>query len=92
VARGYDERHKAMRSLGYRELVEHLAGRTSLDQAHAAIVRATRKYARRQRTYFRHQFRALLAMERIVHIEHPEACPVERVQAWFRAAQRGAPT
>ena len=86
VGEGYDERHKAMRSLGYRELLEHLAGRCTLDQAQAAIVRATRKYARRQRTYFRHQFRDLLAMERILNIQHPDACPVERVEAFFQGA------
>jgi tRNA dimethylallyltransferase len=79
VAAGYDARHRAMRSLGYRELLEHVMGTSSLDQATRAIQRATRKYARRQRTYFRHQFRTLLPMDRIVHIEHPAACPMARV-------------
>ena len=78
-AAGYDARHKAMRSLGYRELLEHMAGQTTLKQATQAIQRATRKYARRQRTYFRHQFRDLMPMDRIVHIDHAAACPVARV-------------
>lgn len=82
-ARGYDARHKAMRSLGYRELLEHVEGRSSLDQARIAIRRATREYARRQRTYFRHQFRDLLPMERIIHIDHPDACPVTRIEAFL---------
>ena len=85
VAAGYDARYKAMRSLGYRELLEHVMGRTTLEQAHGAITRATRKYARRQRTYFRNQFREHLAMERIVNIDHPDACPVERIEAFVRA-------
>lgn len=91
VARGYDGRHKAMRSLGYRELLHHLQGECSLEQTVEAIKSATRKYARRQRTYFRHQFRDLLPMEQIVHIQHPDACPVERVDAFlFRPDSPGA--
>lgn len=84
LARGYDARHKAMRSLGYRELLEHIEGRSSLDQARTAIQRATREYARRQRTYFRHQFRDILPMERIIHIDHPDACPVARIEGFLR--------
>jgi tRNA dimethylallyltransferase len=83
VAHGYDGRYKAMRSLGYRELLEHVEGRQSLDQTRAAIVRATRDYARRQRTYFRHQFRDLLAMERIFHIDHADACPIDRIEGFL---------
>ncbi len=79
VAQGYDGRHKAMRSLGYRELLDHLSGKGSLEQATSAIKRATRKYARRQRTFFRHQFRDLLHMDRIVYIDQPAACPMARV-------------
>jgi len=55
---GYDARHKSMRSLGYRQLLEHLEGHLSLADAVAAIKLATRHYARRQRTYFRHQLAA----------------------------------
>lgn len=53
--RGYDARHKSMRSLGYRQILSHLDGQLSLDEAQAAIGLATRQYARRQRTYFRNQ-------------------------------------
>lgn len=55
---GYDARHKSMRSLGYRQLLEHLEGHLSLADAVAAIKLETRHYARRQRTFFRHQFAA----------------------------------
>jgi tRNA dimethylallyltransferase len=87
VAAGYDARHKAMRSLGYRELLDHITRQVtgqvardrSLEQATSAIQRATRHYARRQRTFFRHQFRDLLPMDRIVQIEQPAACPMARV-------------
>ncbi len=40
-------------SLGYRQLVLHLQGETSLELARLAIVRETRQYAKRQRTWFR---------------------------------------
>lgn len=87
VAAGYDARHKAMRSLGYREILEHLAGERSLADTREAIVRATRAYARRQRTYFRHQFRSLLASDQtrvqIVHIETIEACPSATIAAFL---------
>ena len=87
-AHGYDARHKAMRSLGYRELLEHLEGRTTLSEAVDAIDRATRKYARRQRTYFRHQFRDL-PLEQIVQIDHPDACPIDMVTAFLQDGARG---
>lgn len=55
---GYDARHKSMRSLGYRQLLDHLEGHLSLADAVAAIKSMTRAYARRQRTFFRHQLGA----------------------------------
>lgn len=45
----------AMRAIGYRELVAHLAGEITLGEARDAAVRATRQYAKRQLTWFRHQ-------------------------------------
>jgi tRNA dimethylallyltransferase len=43
----------AMSSIGYREIVERLAGRCSLDEAIEATKRATRQLARRQMQWFR---------------------------------------
>ncbi len=40
-------------SLGYREIVAHLAGELSAGKLEDAIVRLTRQYAKRQRTWFR---------------------------------------
>jgi len=45
----------AWRTLGYRELREAVAGRVTLDQARAAAVQATRRFAKRQRTWFRRE-------------------------------------
>lgn len=82
VAAGYDARHRAMRSLGYREILEHLAGARTLAATREAIVAATRAYARRQRTYFRHQFRDL-PTDHIVHIQTVDACPWATIAAFL---------
>ena len=44
-----------MTATGYRQIVAHLDGRVSLDEAIAQIQLATRQYARRQNTWFRNQ-------------------------------------
>jgi tRNA dimethylallyltransferase len=41
--------------IGLREIREHLAGRMSRDEAVAAIQQATRRYAKRQWTWFRRE-------------------------------------
>jgi tRNA dimethylallyltransferase len=43
---------------GYREIAAHLRGQASLDEAVEEIRRNTRRYARRQLTWFRHQLPA----------------------------------
>ncbi len=43
----------ARQALGYRELLDHLAGACTLDEAIDAAVRRTREFARRQRAWFR---------------------------------------
>lgn len=40
-------------SIGYRQIVDHLQGRIARADLDAAIVRVTRQYAKRQRTWFR---------------------------------------
>jgi len=55
---GYDESAPGLKTVGYTEILEHLRGRLSLDDAIEDIRRATRRYARRQETWFRHQLPA----------------------------------
>jgi tRNA dimethylallyltransferase len=43
----------AMQAIGYKELVSHLRGETTVDEAKEAIALASRRYAKRQRTWFR---------------------------------------
>lgn len=54
VADGYRE-CRALRSVGYRQVLEHVDGQLARDQLHAAIVQATRTFVRRQRTWLRDQ-------------------------------------
>lgn len=50
---GYCPELKTMQSLGYKQLNEHLAGECSLETAVYQIQRETRRYAKRQMTWFR---------------------------------------
>jgi tRNA dimethylallyltransferase len=52
-ARGLPETAAAWASVGYRELRAFVDGTCDLDAATLALVRATRRFARRQRTWFR---------------------------------------
>ncbi|MCZ6764018.1 MAG: tRNA (adenosine(37)-N6)-dimethylallyltransferase MiaA [Alphaproteobacteria bacterium] len=53
--RGLDGGLPVMKSLGVKELAAALAGEIGLDAAIAAGQQATRRYAKRQMTWFRHQ-------------------------------------
>ena len=55
VALGLDPELPAMKAIGVRELGDHIAGRASLSEAIAGIKTETRRYAKRQLTWFRHQ-------------------------------------
>jgi tRNA dimethylallyltransferase len=57
LARGYAPDAKPLRSIGYREIVEHLAGARAADTLAPDIQQRTRNYAKRQLTWFRHQTR-----------------------------------
>lgn len=52
---GLDPAMPAMKAIGVRELMAHLAGKMSLDEAVAAMKTETRRYARRQITWIRNQ-------------------------------------
>ncbi|MCG3196496.1 MAG: tRNA (adenosine(37)-N6)-dimethylallyltransferase MiaA [Candidatus Omnitrophica bacterium] len=53
IASGCGCRHTAMQALGYKEVLDHLEGRSSLDEAEALIKQRTRRFARRQMSWFR---------------------------------------
>jgi tRNA dimethylallyltransferase len=51
--RGFSPELSSMRGLGYKEIVEYLKGELSLDQAVDILKRNTRRFAKRQMTWFR---------------------------------------
>jgi len=55
AARGLDPGLPAMKAVGLPELLRHLRGEIVMTDAIAAAQRATRRYAKRQTTWFRHQ-------------------------------------
>jgi tRNA dimethylallyltransferase len=52
---GYDTQVPALNAIGYREIVEHLNGRLTLEEAVNTAKRRSLAYAKRQMTWFRHQ-------------------------------------
>ena len=55
LARGLDPDLPVMRAIGVREIASYLRGEITLDDAVAATRQATRRYAKRQYTWFAHQ-------------------------------------
>jgi tRNA dimethylallyltransferase len=55
LAAGYHDTDPGMSGTGYREVARHLRGEATLEEAMDEIRRNTRRYARRQLTWFRHQ-------------------------------------
>jgi tRNA dimethylallyltransferase len=72
LARGLDRNLPVMRAIGVREITTYLLGEASLDEAVTAGQQATRRYAKRQYTWFAHQppadwprFREALGVDRL---------------------------
>ena len=57
LARGLDPDLPAMKAIGVRAFAAHLRGEITLDAAIATAKTETRRYAKRQSTWFRHQMR-----------------------------------
>jgi tRNA dimethylallyltransferase len=55
MARGLDPELPAMKAVGVPELLRHLRGEIGLHEAIALAQQSTRRYAKRQTTWFRHQ-------------------------------------
>jgi tRNA dimethylallyltransferase len=55
--RGLREGRTASRALGYQQVLAHLAGELTIEEAREETVRATRRFVRRQRTWFRRDAR-----------------------------------
>jgi tRNA dimethylallyltransferase len=57
--RGLREGRTASRALGYQQVLRHLAGECTQEQAKVDTIRATRRFVRRQRSWFRRDPRIL---------------------------------
>lgn len=89
LASGCRPSDPAMNAVGYREMAEHVEGRATLEEAVERIRRATWRYARRQRTWFRHQ---LGGDAHVVSALDLPARTQAVVDAWRRRARpRSAP-
>jgi len=78
---GYAPDLPAFSSLGYRELIEHLQGVITLEEAVARIKRETRRFVRQQANWFRRD-------DPSIHWFHPDDLPaIERLVAeWLEAS------
>ena len=81
--RGLEPEIPAFQAIGYRQLAAHLRGETSLEQAVAEVVSATRRYAKRQMTWFRRR-----AGVRWLSMEEPQRALTEALDA-LRGADSG---
>ncbi len=70
AARGLREGRTASRALGYQQVLAALAGECTLEDARAQTVRATRRFARRQDTWFRRDPRVRWLSGAAAHREH----------------------
>lgn len=55
LARGYDPGLQSFQALGYKEVIAYLAGRVPYDEMVRLLKRNTRRYAKRQWTWFRRE-------------------------------------
>ncbi len=69
----------AWNACGYETLRAHLDGEGTLDEARRAILVSTRQYAKRQRTWFRHQ----LDDEAVTQLDPRDAGAIEAAQRWW---------
>ena len=53
LEQGFSPELKAMRSIGYRQICGYLAGEYSIEEAVRLIKRDSRRYAKRQMTWFK---------------------------------------
>ena len=51
--KGYDTNLPSMASIGYQEIIPYLKGKTTLEEAKEILKRNTRRYAKRQMTWFK---------------------------------------
>ena len=53
MSSGIPEKCTAMQAIGYKEFIDAMAGRSTVEAAIAQVQQASRRYAKRQLTWFR---------------------------------------
>ncbi len=81
-----DPEARAWTATGYDAMRQVVSGEVTLDRGRELVVFATRQYAKRQRTWFRHQ----LGNEQVLRLDPSAPDAFERTVAWFHgeAAKR----
>ena len=74
----------AWKACGYRDVIRLAHGELSADAARQAIIVATRQYAKRQRTWFRHQ----LHTAAVTRCDPTEPRHLEVAAAWWQQGER----
>jgi tRNA dimethylallyltransferase len=80
LARGYRPELRPLQAIGYREAVQVVRGELEPAEARRRIVTATLRYAKRQRTWFRHQARVEWCAS--------AAQALERAREWLRGGSQ----
>lgn len=75
---GVSPKAQSLATVGYREMLKYLDGRCSKEQAQEMMILATRQYAKRQRTWGRHQFSSAVRLS---------GSPVNMVDSLLRELQ-----
>ena len=83
---GYGRRLPSMSGLGYRQLLDHLAGSLTLAEAVERIKFETHRFARQQNTWFRRDDERIVWFE--VGVEGGETAVVDHVAAFLRNHKR----
>jgi tRNA dimethylallyltransferase len=78
------EEAPAWQGCGYRAIREYVEGHLTLDAALEQVTISTRQFAKRQRTWFRHQ----LPPDRVTHLNPDDGDAVEQVRRWIEEAGR----
>ena len=75
---------RAWTATGYDTMRRVVAGELTVEQGRELVIVATRQYAKRQRTWFRHQ----LAGERVTTLNPHDADAFDRAVRWFNDEER----
>jgi tRNA dimethylallyltransferase len=75
----------AWKASGYRAVLRHVTGEIGEGEALEEIVISTRQYAKRQRTWFRHQ----LPTERVTRLDPTRSDAADVAAAWFDSTGSG---